>query len=44
MTRDFLVTFSNKKDLDFAEKKFEELNTLNPEKIFNFSFYHFYRI
>jgi hypothetical protein len=36
MTRDFLVTFSNNKDLDFAEKKFEELNALNPEKIFKY--------
>lgn len=36
MTRDFLVSFSNKKDLDFAEKKFQEINFLNSEKIFKF--------
>jgi hypothetical protein len=36
MTRDFLVSFSNKKDLDFAEKRFQEINFLNSEKIFKF--------
>ena len=34
MTRDFLVSFSNKNDLDFAEKKFEEINSLNSQRIF----------
>ena len=36
MTRDFLVSFSNKKDLDFAEKRFQEINFLNSDKIFKF--------
>jgi hypothetical protein len=36
MTRDFLITFSNKKDLDFAEKRLNEINFLNSEKIFKF--------
>jgi hypothetical protein len=34
MTRDFLVSFSNKNDLEFAEKKFEEINSLNSQRIF----------
>jgi len=36
MTRDFLVSFSNKEDSQFAFKKFEEINSLNSEKIFKF--------
>jgi hypothetical protein len=36
MTRDFLVTFSNKEDLDFAVKRFEEINSLNSSIIFKF--------
>jgi hypothetical protein len=36
MTRDFLVSFSNKEDSQFASKKFEEINSLNSEKIFKF--------
>jgi hypothetical protein len=36
MTRDFLVSFSNKEDLDFAAKKFKEINSLNSSIIFKF--------
>lgn len=36
MTRDFLITFSNKKDLDFCLKRLEEINFLNNKKIFKF--------
>lgn len=36
MTRDFLITFSNKKDLDFSFKRLEEINFLNNNKIFKF--------
>jgi hypothetical protein len=36
MTRDFLISFSNKKDLDFASERLEEINLLNKEQIFKF--------
>jgi hypothetical protein len=36
MTRDFLISFSNKKDLDFAAQRLEEINLLNKEQIFKF--------
>jgi hypothetical protein len=36
MTRDFLISFSNVKDLDYASKRFEEINLLNKKQIFKF--------
>ena len=36
MTRDFLISFSNKKDLDFASHRLQEINLLNKEQIFKF--------
>ena len=36
MTRDFLISFSNKKDLDFATERLDEINLLNKAQIFKF--------
>jgi len=36
MTRDFLISFSNKKDLDDAVNKFNLINLLNKNKVFSY--------
>lgn len=36
MTRDFLISFANKNDLDEASNKFDLINKLNQKKIFSY--------